>query len=96
MPLISLPTLVVKFFWLLAAVVGMVLAVRRIGVAGRMDDAVLARRCCLTQWSSGWATKTREQKATRPKSSGRQVAGDDAQCGGQPGGPDDSARPAVT
>ena len=47
MPLISLPivaALVVKFFWLLAAVVGMVLAVRLIGVAGRMDDAALARR----------------------------------------------------
>ena len=42
MPLILLPivaALVVKFFWLLAAVVGMVLAVRLIGVAGRMDDA---------------------------------------------------------
>lgn len=47
MPLILLPivaALVVKFFWLLAAVVGMVLAVRLIGVAGRMDDAALARR----------------------------------------------------
>ena len=46
MPLILLPivaALVVKFFWLLAAVVGMVLAVRLIGVAGRMDDAALAR-----------------------------------------------------
>jgi hypothetical protein len=42
MPLILLPivaALVVKFFWLLAAVVGRVLAVRLIGVAGRMDDA---------------------------------------------------------
>ena len=47
MPLILLPivaALVVKFFWLLAAVVGMMLAVRLIGVAGRMDDAALARR----------------------------------------------------
>src|SRR6476619_6541628 len=55
-----------------------------------------AARCGITQWSSGWATKTREQIATRPKSSGRQVAGGDAQCGGQPGGPDNSASPTVT